>query len=239
MHDRAILALEAVDRRVSGQVGPRASLSPQEREATPLARLARELLTAEVPPSVGSALARELERIAETICWHFPDNIFWDLDFLGKSLLSRATESGIAEAAGRVVRLHELFGRDTPIGFRYVHDFLYGFDWAKWVRRDLPARGHVGPFSDEFLGYLEGRGSELLDLIAADDEKYPALEDAEPRNPFPFSREPAAECALHRELSRRGLIPVEAWRVDAAPSANRPYLRLREQCAEELGLMLR
>jgi hypothetical protein len=233
-HDRAIAALERADRRLFP--GPRASLCPERPRATSFAALGRALLHRDISEALGLTFASELERIGDSIRQHFPDNLFWDFDLLAASLLGH--EERLGEAAAIVVRLHELFGTHTPIRFRYVHDFIYGYDWAKWVGRDPDARADNGPYSLEFLRDLEQRGHELLGLIASDDEKYPALAaDELARNPFPFSREPEAESRLHRELGRRCLLPVEAWRVDAAPRAGRPFARLREECARELGLL--
>jgi hypothetical protein len=135
----------------------------------------------------------------------------------------------------QVIRLHRLFGQGTPIRFRYVHDFLYGFDWARWVARDPQKRSSVGPYDDVFLDYLEGRGHELLALIERDDAKYPTLRDAAPRNPFPFSREPEAEAEIHRSLARLGLIPVPAWSSEGKSTWDRPYVALREEEARRLG----
>ena len=79
------------------------------------------------------------------------------------------------------------------------------------------------------------RGHELLALIAQRDEKYPPLADDRPRNPFGFSREPDAEVAIHRDLAARDLIPVEAWRWDAAPRFDRPFADLRRERAVAHG----
>ena len=115
----------------------------------------------------------------------------------------------------RMVALQHLYGRRTPINFGYVHDFVYGFDWAKWIAREPSLHAAApGPFSLEFLVYMHERGHQLLELIAADDAKYPSLDGDEPRNPFPFSRAPDDEVRLHRELARRDLIPVPTWERD-------------------------
>ncbi|MCA9707587.1 MAG: aldo/keto reductase [Myxococcales bacterium] len=137
----------------------------------------------------------------------------------------------------QIAALQDLFGQGTAIRFRYVHDFVYGFDWAKWVARDPAARASVGPFEPPFLAFMLERGHQLLQLIAdGRDRKYPPLPDDRPRNPFGFSREPEAEIALHQSLAADGLLPVEAWRVDAQPRWDRPYAELRRQRALALGL---
>jgi hypothetical protein len=117
-----------------------------------------------------------------------------------------------------------------------VHDFIYGFDWARWVRRDPGARLDTGPFSLRFLEQIETRGRDILTLIEADDAHYPKLSGPGARNPFSFSRDPDEELALYRRLAERGSIPVEAWRLDAQPDASRDFDRLREEAAESLGL---
>lgn len=172
----------------------------------------------------------------------FPENIFGDLDFVAASVLAQARAANsvalVQELLERMCGLQVLYGESTPIRFRYVHDFTYGYDWAKWVRREPTRDGSVGPFDLEFLIYMEARGHELLELIAADDRKYPSLKGPEHRNPFVFSREPAAETRLFPELAQRGLLPVETWRLDARPRCDRPFADLRVAVAAELGLLV-
>jgi hypothetical protein len=171
----------------------------------------------------------------------FPENLLWDLD-LPLSTWWRAAiaaDDPIAvarELLGLATELQGLFGRATALHFRYAHDFLYGYDWAKWVGRDPEARGAVGPFDRAFLRAMRARGHELLALIAAGgDATYPALPDTAARNPFAFSREPEAELAIHRALAAAGRIPVPAWCPEAAVSWTSPWATWREQVAARLG----
>jgi hypothetical protein len=113
---------------------------------------------------------------------------------------------------------------------------MYGFDWARWVRRDPGARGLVEPFGIEFLRQTEGRARDIIALIEADDDWYPRLAEGESRNPFPFSREPEDELPLYRLLAARSDVPVEAWRTDARPDASRDFDVLREDAARSLDL---
>jgi len=129
-----------------------------------------------------------------------------------------------------------LYGQQSAIRFRYVHDFMYGFDWARWVRRDPDARKGVEPFGIEFLRQTESRGRNILELIDADDDWYPRLIDGVSRNPFPFSREPEDELPLYQLLAERACVPVEAWLLDAQPDASRDFDALREGAAASLGL---
>ena len=129
-----------------------------------------------------------------------------------------------------------LYGMRSPVRFQYVHDFTYGYDWAKWVRRSPRDRSHVGPFELDFLRYSRRRGHELLALIARDDAEYPSLPDDRPRNVFRFSRDPDEEILLLRDLASRDLLPVEAYRTDASPRWDRPFAELRDERALALGL---
>jgi len=232
--------LAAIDAR--RRQAPWRSLDPQRGHARPLVEVGHALLGPDPGPGA-DALIDGLATIADAMEQAFPHNIFGDLDFLAASLWHDAGGSPEGPASylrrecGRVAALQTLFGRETAIRFRYVHDFVYGFDWAKWVARDPEARVEHGPFSPEFLASMEHRGHELLELIAdGRDRKYPPLPDGRPRNPFGFSREPEAEIRLHRALAREGLLPVETWRLDAQPVWDRPFAQLRRQRAVALGL---
>lgn len=185
--------------------------------------------------AVRSALA-EIEVAVEAA---FPANIFWDLESTAASLV-RAGEGGgeraLVALGRRLAALQALYGQGTTIRFRYVHDFVYGFDWAKWVRREPEARAGVGPLDEPFLEHMERRAGELRRLIEEDDDTYPRLPEGQARNPFGFSREPEAESLLMRDLAGRGLVPVEAWELEARPVWDRPYADLRAERARELGL---
>jgi len=173
----------------------------------------------------------------------FPDNLLWDLDLPLATWWRTAAASDdpaatAADLLALATELQGLFGRTTALRFRYAHDFLYGYDWAKWVGRDPAAREGIGPYDRRFLAAMRARGHELLALIeAGGDAKYPALPDASPRNPFPFSREPEAELAIHRALAEVGRIPVPAWRWDnASVTWSHPWAAWREETAAGLGL---
>jgi hypothetical protein len=188
-------------------------------------------------PRALPTLAEGLRALLTAVRLHFPGNIYWDLDRLVAGLVSEAeSEAALGEALSEAETLHRMFGGHSAIRFRYVHDFLYGFDWAKWVARDPAARSRVGPFDRAFLAYTQRRGRELLELIARDDAKYHRLRDERPRNPFPFSREPEHERRLHEDLARRGLLPVESWRSDATPRWDLPFAAEREARARALSI---
>ncbi|PCC71173.1 hypothetical protein SAMN02745121_04863 [Nannocystis exedens] len=181
-----------------------------------------------------TAALREIEAAAAAA---FPGNIFWDIELLAAELL-RAGPGEVSTQGRRIAGLQALYGQNTVIRFRYVHDFLYGYDWAKWVQREPDERGGVGPFAPAFIDHQERRGRELEQLIAADDAVYPSLPEGQVRNPFPFSREPEAESLLLADLAAAGLLPVEAWDAAASPRWDRPYAELRIERAAALGLSL-
>jgi hypothetical protein len=230
--------LEALDARLL--TVERRTLDPARPRATALATVARAVA---LPDDAASAWADGMIATAEAILTHFPENLFWDLDYLGASVAREALRDRpraaehVRASFVEIVGLHALFGRGTSIRFRYVHDFVYGFDWAKWVRRAPSARAHVGPFDVTFLRAMRARGTELMALIEADDAKYPRLEGTRPRNPFPFSREPDAELALYTDLARSGLVPVRAWTIDTPPVWDAPFQEEREARARALGLV--
>lgn len=204
---------------------------------------ARSLSDLAIDPALGDearlAIARGLCAIARAVERSFPNNLFCDLEIVAATLggaAAREGVTGVERASGAIVELHEVFGCATELQFRYVHDFLYGFDWARWVRRDPEVRAGVGPFDPAFLAHARRRGDELALLIAEDDPKYGRLPKGVDRNPFPFARDPASEELLLRDLAARGWIPVEAWRADATADWTRDYVTERERRARELGL---
>lgn len=197
-----------------------------------------ELTQALHPHPHEDALGRALANVAAALRASFPENLFADLDALAASLARRPSATAIEAAGDRIADLHRLFGAATSIRFRYAHDFLYGYDWARWCQRDPSARRDVGPFDDPFLDYLEQRGHELLGLIAHDDPKYPTLRQEKNRNPFPFRRDREAESRLFRQLAHDGLLPVAAWERAPVLDFTRPFAALREERAMELGLAL-
>lgn len=235
-----------------GVGGPLRTLDPLREQATALVDVhARALakLDGDARDELDVPLAEGLCGLALAQLDAFPANVFWDLDLIAIALVDQvrprsptraATE--LSEQFAAMIELQQLYGRATPINFSYVHDFTYGFDWAKHVAREPSLHDDVpAPFSPQFLAYMRTRALELLELIAADDDKYPSLPGDQARNPFPFSREPEAEFALHRELARRDLIPVPTWNPDAidldwSQRWRVPYQDRRIEVARELGL---
>ncbi|MEM1417603.1 MAG: ferrochelatase, partial [Myxococcota bacterium] len=116
------------------------------------------------------------------------------------------------------------------------HDFLYAFDWSKWVREAPEERAAIGPFDRPFLERMVTRGRELVALIEARDLKYGPIPAGVDRNPFSFSRTPVDEARLWKDLAAVDGLPAKAWDPDAIPEWERDFYALREARARALGL---
>ena len=235
--DQTVAPLTEIDARIEATRRGRLTLDPSRSLATPL----NDLVNALAAPSQRPFLTAMASAVAEAQLESFPENVLWDFDFYLASTHQQACQAPSYSAhldrvTETTVGLMRLYGQQSRIRFRYVHDFMYGFDWARWVRRDPEARRGAGPFSIGFLEQIEMRGRDILTLIEADDEQYPKLSGPGSRNPFSFSREPEEELVVYRRLAERGCVPVEAWRRDASPDASRDFDALREQVAGSLGL---
>ena len=233
--------LAAADQHLDAHHWGRRSLAPDREQSRSLLEVCAAAAQPGDDPEMLTVLATGLAELARAQRASFPDNVCCDFDLLVADAVRQARASAHPAAAmasrlASMCRLQRLYGGDTAIRFRYVHDFVYGFDWAKWVARDPDLRGSVGPFDPVFLEHLERRAHELLGLISEDDAVYGALPDDHARNPFPFSREPADELALHRSLARSGLVPVAAWDPQARPTWERAFAALRVERAAALGL---
>lgn len=228
--------LAAVDAALDARA-PRRSLAPDRARARTLSELAARVAPRCASAALAARLADGLATVAETFADDFPENVFWDLDRLAATLATAPDAAALDAQLDRLAALSRAFGRRSTIRFRYLHDFLYGFDWCRWVAKAPEARQAIGPFDPELLGYLTVRARELEALIAADDAKYGRLADAASwRNPFAFSREPDDEARLHLTLAARDLVPVRAWTFDDDGRWRRPYAALRAAVADELGV---
>jgi len=233
--------LAETELRIQQSPRGRLTLDPNRSVASTLTGLVTKLAGSRQSALESSHLAAAATAVANAQLKSFPDNLFWDFDFYLASVHRHACAApDYAKYLDRVtdvtVGLMRLYGQQSAIRFRYVHDFMYGFDWARWVRRDPKARCDVEPFGLDFLHQTESRGRDIGTLIESGDDWYPRLADGVSRNPFPFSREPEDELALYRLLAKRGCVPVEAWRYDAQPDANRDFDAIREDAARSLRL---
>lgn len=239
-----LVSLAQWEESVASERGWALSLSPERMHARRLSEVLRDVMLSGVSRDVGSVLVRGMRNVVEAMGDHFPGNVFLDVDVLVRDVVRDAVSArgdvaaNVSQTCARLVSLHRLFGRRRVIRFRYVHDFLYGFDWAKWVRRDPVRRAQITAFHPMFLDAMISRAYELQTLIAQDDATYCELPDDRPRNPFGFSREPMEEIALHTALAIADAVPVRSWDLSCKPTWDRPYAQLRLNQAERMGMLL-
>lgn len=233
--------LISVDRQIDAITATRVrySLAPGSKQARSLYEVCQRVLMPYDTTEIAEVFVQGICGIARAQIENFPENLFWDYEFMAATLLEQArviSTEKVADLCAKMIRIHQLYGQKTSICFRYVHDFVYGFDWAKWVRKHPQERAHIGPFAETFIHSMEERGYELLALIRKNDTKYPQLAKGKARNPFGFSRQPQDELRLHRHLADKALIPVPAWSVNAKPQWQHNYIQLRSNEARALGL---
>ncbi|AVH64952.1 hypothetical protein CDG77_13320 [Nostoc sp. 'Peltigera membranacea cyanobiont' 213] len=218
------------------------SLNPQKTLSTSFAELENLIVEESSDIQILTTLRETLESIVRAQLQNFPENIFWDFDFMVSSMLRQAL---IADEGAipflklfgeKMVSLTKMFGINTEIRFRYVHDFMYGFDWARWVQKEPQNRASVEPFSLVFLDYLLVKGKELVQRINHGQVVSYKLCDTGYRNPFTFSREPEDEYRLLTSLAEEQLIPVAVWNWNASPVWNKPFQEMRQQLALRLNI---
>ncbi|MEH1846927.1 MAG: hypothetical protein V7L25_18510 [Nostoc sp.] len=218
------------------------SLNPQKTLITSFAELENLIAEQNTDIQIITTIQATIENIVCTQLQNFPENIFWDFDFLVSSMLRQALNADegaipfLKVFGEKMVCLTEMFGNKTEIRFRYVHDFMYGFDWARWVQKEPQERAHIEPFSPLFLDYLLVKGKELLQRINHGQVVSYKLCDTGYRNPFTFSREPEDEYRLLTYLAEEQLIPVAVWNWNASPVWNKPFQEMRQQLALKLNI---
>lgn len=218
------------------------SLNPKKRLITSFAELGNLITEQNTDIQIITTLQQTLESIVRTQLQNFPENIFWDFDFLVSSMLRQALTADegaipfLKVFGEKMIFLTEMFGNKTEMRFRYVHDFMYGFDWARWVQKEPQNRAHIEPFSLVFFDYLLAKGKELLQRINHGQVISYKLCETGYRNPFTFSREPEDEYRLLTCLAEEQLIPVAAWNWNTNPVWNKPFQEMRQQLALKLNI---
>ncbi len=216
------------------------SLNPAQDKAHSFQLLGRKLQEDYPDYPYTATLAGLCLDIIKAQIRHYPQNVFYDMDFMVHECvrMSLQQENGHAfllMLSERLQALMATFGKETKISFQYVHDFSYGFDWAKWVGKSPEHRKNIGAFDPLFLDYLQSRGKEMLALIEVNDEKYAPLKSGEKyRNPFSFARTPAEETTLMRSLFAQNLIPLPLWDWDGVAVWDKDYQAERKIIAERL-----
>ena len=234
--DQHLERLEYLQERIEAQAAEYRSLAPDREKPTSLPDLLKALAPRLSGEDALAAFVDGLDDVVEAVLANFPDNIFWDLDYLASAITRAGSPRQIRLMAAMVVDLQEGFGRHSILRFRYVHDFTLGFDWCRWVKEDAAERADIGPFDWIFLRYLQKRRRELEALIAVNDEKYYQLDAGEIRNPFAFSREPEEEAQLHEILSSNGDIPVAAWDIDGVCRYEKEFGKIRVEVSKSLKI---
>ncbi len=243
-------SLDALAAADAAWTQPQRSLAPGREQATSAVALYDSVR--EHAPNLGAisldAWVTGFTALIQAVQQHFPENLFLDFDALAtasarEGVLAGATivhERGRdATAAARIsevlrvaTNLQTAFGGGGPVGFRYTHDYIYGFDWARWVAAEPQSRAAIGPYDLAFQVRMAERGEELAVAIASgQDADYPQLEPGTSRNPFSFKRTPEAEAATLKDLASRAAIPVEAWSPVGRATWSRPFAKIREGTA--------
>ena len=219
-----------------------ASLKPRKKRALSLEELGEVVLRGVDPARLheqqASAWAMALSHVARAIVRNFPGNVFADLDLVAVALRDVVIAEGhvaLEQTIDPLVEIHRLYGKTSRIRFQYVHDFLYGFDWARWVASDPQDRAAIGPFDRRFLQRSVERAAELEALIDNNDPTYPPLAEGTFRNPYAFARDPKTEALLFRDLAKHNLLPACPIRQSAV--WDKPFLQERLLRAEKLGLI--
>jgi hypothetical protein len=225
------------------------SLNPKEQYASSFSSIGRDLLEMTDHGEIVKTVGVHLTRIIEAQFIHFPENIFWDFNTLAGYMVQQA-EDVYQETAGSeyddtfrfinlytsmVIKLWAKFGKHSTIRFRYVHDFIYGFDWAKWVAQSPKERSNIHPLSMRYMKRMMERGEELQHLIARNDEEYHQLSGDEYRNPFAFHRHADEEMTTLKMLAQQDYIPLKSWLYNTTPAWNKEYATIRTQTALDLG----
>lgn len=226
--------LAAQETRLRSKAVRYVSLAPHRETPTPLSHLLVRLTPILCGEESVRAFVHGLIEITESMLHHYPDNIFWDLDRMAVALAAAGSPRGMRLMSATITDLQQGYGTHSIIAFRYVHDFTYGFDWCRWVKKDMRHRAAIGPFDWPYLCYLQKRRRELEALIAQNDEKYHQFAPGAARNPFVFSREPDDEYRLFIALAYTGHIPVPTWSMSEACIYDKPFDQLRVEMADAL-----
>lgn len=234
-------SFEVLDEILSQHVVKPLSLNPNKSIVTSFTELEVKIFQQVSDVDLITVIRDNLEKILNALLHNFPENIFWDFDcvvscMVNQALLADAPIVVLENFSNKIVLLMNMFGRESEIRFRYIHDFIYGFDWARWVKKKPHQRANSEPFCFNFLDDLLCKGEEILQRIKKDDFKYPHISEKRYRNPFCFSREPEDECRLLTYLAANECIPVAAWEWNTVTVWDKPFYQIREDASEQLNI---
>jgi len=239
--NKAIEICKDIDFLFQKQEIVRHSLAPGKDTATSFYDLGIQLLSKGTNDALVTHFCQSFFEINKVQLYHFPQNIFWDTDYLFFNAFEEISEAVnqlvyLEKYTEMMLKLLALFGRHSTIKFRYLHDFIYGFDWAKWVKKDIKNRKSIQPFSYDFLQRMYLRGKELELLIEQNDAKYHQLGvEQQFRNPFLFHRNPKEETSLLKQLADLDLIPIKTWEINGSPVWKKNFQSERNKLSIQLG----
>lgn len=235
-----------LDIKINQLVKDRHSVSPNRQGSSHLTYVIEQFDSGNTKNYSIEYLYIVMEGVVDSILENYPENIFWDLDFLASNMFTKIQEEETNTVKEKVASryrqklrdIFQLFGNKTDINFRYIHDFIYGFDWCKWVRSSQSniEIKMLDPFGICFLDSIEKRGLEILELIAKNDENYVSLDSGVYRNPFTFSRGTEDEIRLFEDLAKTGDIPVPGWQAYGEVQYKKDYSLIRNQRAKALKI---
>ena len=107
----ALRRLTEMDAQLQTTVPLPLSMCPARPRATSLHAIGEALLTEDLDPSLMQAFADGLCLMVVTKLDQFPENIFWDVDYLAAWLLRLGDAHAIRDVTAHIVTLHEGFGR--------------------------------------------------------------------------------------------------------------------------------
>ncbi|MBV6621486.1 MAG: hypothetical protein KI793_00795 [Rivularia sp. (in: Bacteria)] len=234
-------SFQVLDDILARQVVKPFSLNPNKLFITSFAELEGMVVRQVSDSYLITIIYDTLHKVLDALLHNFPENIFWDFDFIVHSLVKLALSAQhkveiLKDFGSKIVLLMAMFGKESEIRFRYVHDFMYGFDWARWVKKKPKQRANSDPFCIHFLDDLLCKGEEILHSIKKNDAKYPQISGTRYRNPFCFSREPQDEYRLLNYLAACEYIPVAAWEWNTVGVWDKPFYQLREDASQKLNI---
>lgn len=207
------------------------TLNPKQKKPTAFPHLLDNI------PNARPEVAICVSAVIESVLYHFPENIFWDFDYMAQWFASIKSNEELKENCQQICLLQKLFGRESLVYFRYSHDFLYGFDWARWITKDPQHNHNSPPYSEKFMSHLEVRSVELSALIQKGDKDYFSNEDKKFRNPFKFDRKPQEETLLFTKLAAENDLPFQPWETNGGVfNWQKDYTAIREKYARDIGI---
>ncbi|TGN14038.1 hypothetical protein [Leptospira ilyithenensis] len=230
-----------IDRFVDLKYPSRRTLCPAKNQVTRFEEIGNQISDLLQNETNWKYSAEVTSKIVHSVMDHFPENIFWDFDYMIMKIVNNSIDpeqdflQSMSLTAGKILNIFSIFGKNSAIKFRYIHDFIYGYDWLKWILEKKQPGDETDPYGVCFLDYIGHRGMEMISLVGKNDTNYPEL-NGEYRNPFLFSRSDEDEINLLTNLARSGNIPIEAWDRYANPKSDRNYSKIRLERSEQMGI---